>query len=242
LPKWARDIKGGAAALAERQQRASADSSFCKLVGVPGEKQKRQFRDGKRTVVQTAAGAAHAALESGKRKRQEKLKRERLAAKKRDDEDAALSEKNKPLVDACLKKEGGAGLVGWRVRVFWEAENAWFYGTVKAFDAASGKHAVSYDDGDEQTLALKGGGATLGFLRAPRKANGARKSAAAEFAAKKPRAAPERKSSRVPKRRAESPPPPPGGLRGSHGIRAAAAARRLSQTLANAPKRARSAR
>jgi hypothetical protein len=101
---------------------------------------------------------------------------------------------------------------------------------------------VSYDDGDEQTLALKGGGATLGFLRAPRKANGARKSAAAEFAAKKPRAAPERKSSRVPKRRAESPPPPPGGLRGSHGIRAAAAARRLSQTLANAPKRARSAR
>jgi hypothetical protein len=242
LPKWARDIKGGAAALAERQQRASADSSFCKLVGVPGEKQKRQFRDGKRTVVQTAAGAAHAALESGKRKRQEKLKRERLAAKKRDDEDAALSEKNKPLVDACLKKEGGAGLVGWRVRVFWKAENAWFYGTVKAFDAASGKHAVSYDDGDEQTLALKGGGATLGFLRAPRKANGARKSAAAEFAAKKPRAAPERKSSRVPKRRAESPPPPPGGLRGSHGIRAAAAARRLSETLANAPKRARSAR
>ena len=106
-----------------------------------------------------------------------------LDARKRDDEDAALSEKNKPLVDACLKKEGGAGLVGWRVRVFWKAENAWFYGTVKAFDAASGKHAVSYDDGDEQTLALKGGGATLGFLRAPRKANGARKSAA-EFAAK----------------------------------------------------------
>jgi hypothetical protein len=105
-------------------------------------------------------------------------------------------------------------LVGWRVRVFWKAENAWFYGTVKAFDAASGKHAVSYDDGDEQTLALKGGGATLGFLRAPRKANGARKSAAAEFAAKKPRAAPERKSSRVPKRRAESPPPPREGCVG----------------------------
>ena len=243
LPKWARDIKGGAAALAERQQRASADSSFCKLAGVPGEKQKRQFRDGKRAVVQTAAGAAHAALESGKRKRQEKLKRERAAAKKRDEEDAALSEKNKPLVDASVKKEGGAGLVGWRVRVFWKTEKKWFYGTVKAFDAVSGTHAVSYDDGDEQTLALKGETATIGFLRAPRKANGARKSAAAS-SAKKPHeeTAPERKSSRVPKRRAESPPPPPGGLRGSHGIRAAAAARRLSEALANAPKRARSAR
>ena len=67
-------------------------------------------------------------------------------------------------------------------------------------------------------------------------------SSRAASSAKKPRAAPERKSSRVPKRRAESPPPPPGGLRGSHGIRAAAAARRLSETLANAPKRARSAR
>ena len=95
--------------------------------------------------MQTAAGAAHAALEHSKRKRQEKLRRERAAAKKRDDEDAALCEKNKPLVDASLKKEGGAGLVGWRVRVFWKAENAWFYGTVKAFDAVSGKHAVSYD-------------------------------------------------------------------------------------------------
>ena len=108
-----------------------------------------------------------------------------------------------------------------------------------------GEELPSYDDGDEQTLALKGETATIGFLRAPRKANsqGARKSAAAS-SAKKPRqeTAPERKSSRIPKRRAESPPTPPGGLRGSHGIRAAAAARRLSETLANAPKRARSAR
>ena len=154
-----------------------------------------------------------------------------------------MSEKNKPLVDASVKKEGGAGLVGWRVRVFWKTEKKWFYGTVKAFDAVSGKHAVSYDDGDEQTLALKGETATIGFLRAPRKANpqGARKSAAAS-SAKKPRqeTAPERKSSRIPKRRAESPPPPPGGLRGSHGIRAAARERRLKEALESAPKKRRS--
>ena len=31
LPKWARDIKGGAAGLAARQQAASADSSMCEL-------------------------------------------------------------------------------------------------------------------------------------------------------------------------------------------------------------------
>ena len=246
LPKWARDIKGGAAALAERQQAASADASACRNPsrGVPF-REKRQFRDGKRAVVQTAAGAAHAALESGKRKRQEKLKRERAAAKKRDDAAAALAEKNKPLAEAARAKEGGAGLVGWRVRVFWKAENAWFYGTVKAFDAASGKHAVAYDDGDEQTLALRGPAAALGFLRAPRrtkKKNGVGAKKAPSAAAEAPRPAPTRVSARVPKRRAESPPPPPGGLRGSHGIRAAAAARRLSETLANAPKRARSVR
>ena len=243
LPKWARDIKGGAAALAERQQAASADSSACRNPsrGVPF-REKRQFRDGKRAVVQTAAGAAHAALESGKRKRQEKLKRERAAAKKRDDAAAALAEKNKPLAEAARAKEGGAGLVGWRVRVFWKAENAWFYGTVKAFDAASGKHAVAYDDGDEQTLALRGPAAALGFLRAPKRKNGANTKKASSAAAEAPRPAPTRVSARVPKRRAESPPPPPGGLRGSHGIRAAAAARRLSETLANAPKRARSVR
>ena len=246
LPKWARELKGGAAALAERQQAASADSSACGVTPPPGaERNRLLFRDGKRAVVQTAAGAAHAALESGKRKRQERLRRERAAAKKRDQTDAALAERNKPLVEAARAKEGGAGLVGWRVRVFWKAENAWFYGVVKSFEPSSGKHAVAYDDGDEQTLAIRGPTAAVGFLRAPRRRNGAgatlapkRKGASAE----KPNLAPRRASTRVPKRRAESPPPPPGGLRGSHGIRAAAAARRLSQALASAPKRARSVR
>jgi hypothetical protein len=242
LPKWARDIKGGAGGA--RRAAAKGERGFVVLQTRRRPRRKTKTAVSGREAHRRADGGRRRARRARERQAQEarEAQARALAAKKRDDEDAALSEKNKPLVDACLKKEGGAGLVGWRVRVFWKAENAWFYGTVKAFDAASGKHAVSYDDGDEQTLALKGGGATLGFLRAPRKANGARKSAAAEFAAKKPRAAPERKSSRVPKRRAESPPPPPGGLRGSHGIRAAAAARRLSQTLANAPKRARSAR
>ena len=250
LPKWARELKGGAAALAERQQAASADSAACGRTAKPrgdafGGERKRAFRDGKRTIVQTAAGAAHAALEHSKRKRQEKLRRERAAAKKRDDADAVSAEKNKPLVEAAREKQGGSALVGWRVRVFWKAENAWFHGVVKAFDVRSGKHVVAYDDGDEQTLALRGSTAAIGFLRAPRRRSGASAEASAEASAKpasaNPSLAPARRSARVPKRRAESPPPPPGGLRGSHGIRAAATARRLSQALAAAPKRARSA-
>ena len=282
LPKWARDMKGGTAALLARQQAASADSSVCAVTGAsPGSttgtknaggpggggarraaklgsdasrdiesflRDKRsQFRDGKRTVVQTQLGAAHAKLEADKRKRGDKRRRERLAAKRRDDDARATAEKNEERVAAAVKARGGAALVGWKVRVFWPAEKAWFYGVVEAFDAQTGKHSVVYEDGDEQNVSLTKRGVDVGFLRAPRNnnADGTNRGGSGRAKGEKKTiapASPSRKSARTPKRRAESPPPPPGGLRGSHGIRAAAAARRLSETLAKAPKRARSAR
>jgi len=279
LPKWARDMKGGTAALLARQQAASADSSVCAVTGAspgsttgtnaggPGGGARRpaklgsdasrdiesflrdkrsQFRDGKRTVVQTQLGAAHAKLEADKRKRGDKRRRERLAAKRRDDDARATAEKNEERVAAAVKARGGAALVGWKVRVFWPAEKAWFYGVVEAFDAQTGKHSVVYEDGDEQIVSLTKRGVDVGFLRAPRNAaDGTNRGGSGRAKGEKKTiapASPSRKSARTPKRRAESPPPPPGGLRGSHGIRAAAAARRLSETLAKAPKRARSAR
>ena len=210
LPKWARDIKG-ARPRSPSGSRRSAGFSACRNPsrGVPF---REKGSSGTGSARRADGGRRRARrAESGKRKRQEKLKRERAAAKKRDDAAAALAEKNKPLAEAARAKEGGAGLVGWRVRVFWKAENAWFYGTVKTFDAASGKHAVAYDDGDEQTLTLRGPAAALGFLRAPRRKNGAKKAPSA--AAEAPRPAPQRVSARVPKRRAESP-RPPGGASG----------------------------
>ena len=187
--------------------------------------------------MQTAAGAAHAALESGKRKRQEKLKRERAAAKKRDDAAAALAEKASRRRGGASEGEGGAGLVGWRVRrVFWKAENAWFYGTVKTFDAASGKHAVAYDDGDEQTLALRGPAAALGFLRAPRRKNGAKRRRRRRPRRRAPRPARQRARPGSGARRA--PPAPRGGF----GVRTAyARPRRRGGSVRRSPTR-RSAR
>jgi hypothetical protein len=79
----------------------------------------------------------------------------------------------------------------------------------------------------------------IGFLRAPRgRGVGAKKTPAKKV--KKESGTPARKSGRTPKRRAESPPPPPGGLRGSHGIRAAARERRLKEALESTPKKRRS--
>ena len=122
LPKWARDIKGGAAALAERQQAASADLlRLPKPVARRPVSRKRQFRDGKRAVVQTAAGAAHAALESGKRKRQEKLKRARGGEEARRRRRRAGGEKQAARRGGA--SEGGRRRAGrWRARVFWKAE------------------------------------------------------------------------------------------------------------------------
>ena len=48
--------------------------------------------------------------------------------------------------------------MGWKVRVHWPAEKAWFYGEVTGFDASTGRHRVSYEDGDERELTLGRGG------------------------------------------------------------------------------------
>ena len=260
LPKWARDVKGGAAALLARQQAASVDSSVCAIGGGAkgesgagasrdlesfGRDKRSQFRDGKRTVVQTAVGAAHAAREAEKRKRAEKLRRERAAARRRDEEAAATAEKNRERVAAALRARGGAAAVGWKVRVHWPAEEAWFYGEVTGFDAATGRHRVSYEDGDEREVTLGRGAEKVGFLRAPRgfaAAAGDPTTPKKKKETPKKAAEPTRKSARTPKRRAESPPPPPGGLRGSHGIRAAVAERRRREPGERDVKRARSTR
>ena len=48
----------------------------------------------------------------------------------------------------------GEAAVDRRVRVFWPAEGAFFPGTVLAFNAKNGKHAVRYDDGDVEEVLL----------------------------------------------------------------------------------------
>lgn len=44
----------------------------------------------------------------------------------------------------------GPDCVGWRVGVWWEREQATFYGSVTEFDASRGKCRVVYDDGDKR--------------------------------------------------------------------------------------------
>ncbi len=44
---------------------------------------------------------------------------------------------------------GGAGLLGWRVRVWWPADAAYYAGVVHAWEPGSGHHVVRYDDGEE---------------------------------------------------------------------------------------------
>lgn len=284
LPKWAQDIKGGAAALIARQQAASADSSVCAIQGrggehAPGEDKKgedkktagagrgskkmgavaahelEEFlrskrsveRKGKRTVIQTARGAAFVATETAKQRRADKLRRERAAEKRRDEADAAIAEKNAARVAEALRAGGGGAVVGWRVRVWWPEDAAWFRGVVAGFNASTGRHRIEYEDGDERELALGTRGGSLdkiGFLRAPRgrgvKGQGQGAKRTRVKAERDAAPTPSRKSGRTPKRRAESPPPPPGGLRGSHGIRAAARERRLKEALESAPKKRRS--
>ncbi len=292
LPKWAQDIKGGAAALIARQQAASADSSVCAIQGrggepAPGEDKKgedkktagagagrgskkmgagaarelEEFlrskrsveRKGKRTVIQTARGAAFAATETAKQRRADKLRREKNAEKRRDEADASTAEKNAARVAEALRAGGGAAVVGWRVRVRWPEDRsagvhaAWFRGYVAGFNASTGRHRIEYEDGDERELALGTRGGSLdkiGFLRAPRgrgvKGQGRGAERTRGKAERDATPTPRRKSGRTPKRRAESPPPPPGGLRGSHGIRAAARERRLKEALESAPKKRRS--
>ena len=66
-----------------------------------------------------------------------------------------------------------AAPVGSRIRVFWQADQAWYSGTIKAYTDAVDTHLVVYDDGDQRNEALSdpslkvgaAGAASLFFLR-----------------------------------------------------------------------------
>ena len=47
-----------------------------------------------------------------------------------------------------------AAPVGSRIRVFWQADQAWYSGTIKAYTEAVDTHLVVYDDGDQRNEAL----------------------------------------------------------------------------------------
>jgi len=47
-----------------------------------------------------------------------------------------------------------AEVVGRRLRVYWPLDDAWYKGRVAAYDAASRRHRVKYDDGDEEEVDL----------------------------------------------------------------------------------------
>tara|TARA_B110001452_G_scaffold261587_1_gene260549 strand:- start:338 stop:568 length:231 start_codon:yes stop_codon:yes gene_type:complete len=45
---------------------------------------------------------------------------------------------------------GGDELIGARVKVYWAGDKKWYQGEVDQYDAASNRHHVGYDDGDEK--------------------------------------------------------------------------------------------
>ena len=73
-----------------------------------------------------------------------------LAAK---DDSKATDSKRKQRAHVSAKHPGDDALDR-RVRVFWPEEGAYFSGIVTSFDAASGEHVVTYDDGDVESVTL----------------------------------------------------------------------------------------
>ncbi|XVE71254.1 hypothetical protein DITRI_Ditri10aG0135900 [Diplodiscus trichospermus] len=51
--------------------------------------------------------------------------------------------------------EYGENLVGFKVKVWWPKDRAFYEGVIESFDSVKKKHKVSYDDGDEEILNLK---------------------------------------------------------------------------------------
>ena len=48
----------------------------------------------------------------------------------------------------------GDSLVGTRLSVWWEDDEAWYDGTVRGFSDALGEHLIRYDDGEQRQEAL----------------------------------------------------------------------------------------
>ena len=48
----------------------------------------------------------------------------------------------------------GQSAVGWRVGVYWPADQAFYCGGIQGFDAAAGRHEVAYDDGEQGPVNL----------------------------------------------------------------------------------------
>ena len=57
-------------------------------------------------------------------------------------------------VDARPPSVQPAAPVGSRIRVFWQADQAWYSGTIKAYTDSVDTHLVVYDDGDQRNEAL----------------------------------------------------------------------------------------
>ena len=53
---------------------------------------------------------------------------------------------------AATRPRPGREAVGWRVCVWWPDDAAWYAGSVVSYDGA--RHAIKYDDGDEEALDL----------------------------------------------------------------------------------------
>ena len=67
---------------------------------------------------------------------------------------AALARSDWYCRGCCTGPASGQALVGRAVRVHWEQDRAFYEGVVGAFEALSGKHLVTYADGEWEYLCL----------------------------------------------------------------------------------------
>ena len=60
-----------------------------------------------------------------------------------------------PVIELQRKQRGhDIGLVGRRIKVWWDGDQKWFAGRVQEFIATVGEFTVCYDDGDQRSEAL----------------------------------------------------------------------------------------
>ncbi|KAL4440395.1 hypothetical protein ABPG75_003396 [Micractinium tetrahymenae] len=45
-------------------------------------------------------------------------------------------------------------MVGRRVRVFWQEDNAWYFGTIIGFDESTGEHMIHYGDNEQESVVI----------------------------------------------------------------------------------------